>query len=144
MLLVPVVAGCIYNEREKKVLLVKRSPGDRSFDGKWEFPGGKVEDGEGLREALGRELREGLGLPTWIGRLLNATINSYPEYPTDCIVLFYLCDLPANLRDKIRLGVEYCWIHPTEISDFDTLPGVVETANILISLIIKDKWKGEK
>ncbi|HSD11856.1 MAG TPA: NUDIX domain-containing protein, partial [Candidatus Binatia bacterium] len=56
---VRVVAGvCL---RDGKALVCKRSVA-RPHAGKWEFPGGKVEPGETLAEALRRELREELGI----------------------------------------------------------------------------------
>lgn len=47
-------------------MLARRSPKSK-LAGKWEFPGGKVEDGESLRECLKRELIEELGIDTEIG-----------------------------------------------------------------------------
>jgi len=45
----------------KTVLLARRAPG-QSLDGYWEFPGGKIEEGESLHECLKRELFEELGV----------------------------------------------------------------------------------
>jgi 8-oxo-dGTP diphosphatase len=44
------------------VLLAKRSPGRKAYPGLWSFPGGHVEEGESLAEALERELREEIGV----------------------------------------------------------------------------------
>jgi len=55
-----VVAGCIVDE-QMRVLVAQRPPG-KSFEGCWEFPGGKVEPGETCEEALARELGEELGI----------------------------------------------------------------------------------
>lgn len=58
--LVFVVAGALF-DREGRLLLTKRPPG-KSFEGMWEFPGGKVEQGELPEAALSRELLEELGV----------------------------------------------------------------------------------
>ncbi len=54
-----VVAGLI--EKDGRIFLVKRPKG-KTGEGKWEFPGGKVEPGESLLSALKRELKEELGI----------------------------------------------------------------------------------
>ncbi len=53
------VAGII--KKDNKFLLGKRKPGG-SIGGKWEFPGGKVEDGENFKNSLEREFMEELGI----------------------------------------------------------------------------------
>ena len=47
--------------QDNKVLLTRRAPG-QSLEGYWEFPGGKVEEGESLQECLKREIFEELGV----------------------------------------------------------------------------------
>jgi 8-oxo-dGTP diphosphatase len=56
--------------RAGRCLVAQRGPQMR-LAGKWEFPGGKVEDGEDARMALARELREELGLDVEVGALLG-------------------------------------------------------------------------
>lgn len=60
MSLVHVAVGVIL-DRNRNILITRRDP-DRHQGGLWEFPGGKVEDGESLNSALTRELREELGI----------------------------------------------------------------------------------
>jgi len=62
-----VVAAVI--EKDGKVLVVRRKPG-LVAGGMWEFPGGKVEDGETAEKCLERELEEELGVRTRVGELL--------------------------------------------------------------------------
>jgi 8-oxo-dGTP diphosphatase len=56
--------------RDGRCLAAQRGPAMR-LPGKWEFPGGKVEDGEDPRAALVREVREELGLEIEVGELLG-------------------------------------------------------------------------
>ena len=55
------VAAAALVDDEGRVLIAQR-PADKSLGGLWEFPGGKVEPGEGLEAALARELLEELGV----------------------------------------------------------------------------------
>lgn len=57
------VVGAALIDADGRVLLAQR-PAGKADAGLWEFPGGKVEGGEGLEEALVRELREELGIET--------------------------------------------------------------------------------
>ena len=45
-------------ENDNKVLIAKRSTGDPNVFGKWEFPGGKVQDNEDEKHAIEREIKE--------------------------------------------------------------------------------------
>ena len=51
--------------------MIKRSAKEDHYGGKWVFPGGKVEKGESLEEALIRELREELGVEIKVNKLIN-------------------------------------------------------------------------
>ncbi len=69
-----VVAALI--RKDGKVLLTQRWPG-RHLGLTWEFPGGKVEEGEDDREALERELKEELGVTAKIGTCCFETRHGY-------------------------------------------------------------------
>jgi mutator protein MutT len=65
--------------RRGAVLLARRSPARSTYPGLWSFPGGHVEDGETLVEALARELREEIGVTptafTYLGPLWDAHLE---------------------------------------------------------------------
>ena len=61
-----------------KVFIARRAPGENSAGG-WEFPGGKIENGETPQECLKRELYEELGIRTEIGEFVAESIYEYPK-----------------------------------------------------------------
>jgi 8-oxo-dGTP diphosphatase len=64
--------------RGSRVLICQRRE-EQAFALQWEFPGGKVEAGEGLRAALVRELREELGISAVIGPEIATVQHQYAE-----------------------------------------------------------------
>ena len=70
------VAAVALIDRDGRVLLAQRPEG-KSMAGLWEFPGGKVEEGETPEVALIRELEEELGINTWESCLAPLTFASH-------------------------------------------------------------------
>jgi 8-oxo-dGTP diphosphatase len=81
-----VTAGLIIEQRR---ILVTQRVKDSSHGLLWEFPGGKVKEGEDPRVALRRELKEELDVEVEIGKLFDAVFYSYPEYPI--LLMVYHC-----------------------------------------------------
>ena len=78
---VHIAAGALVNARGE--VLVCQRPAHKLYPGEWEFPGGKVEPGEGARAALARELREELGIEVAAARPLIRLRHEYPELAVD-------------------------------------------------------------
>jgi len=89
--LIKVVAAVI--EREGRYLITQRRP-TAVLPLLWEFPGGKVEEGETYEEALKREMLERLSVPIIVGSEISSTTHEYPGY----IVELHLFD--ANLLSR--------------------------------------------
>ena len=81
-----VVAALIIEQR--KILVTQRKK-DAPHGLLWEFPGGKVKEGEEPREALRRELREELDVEAEVGMIFDAVFYSYPAFPI--LLLVYRC-----------------------------------------------------
>ncbi len=71
-----------------KILVTQRKE-DSSHGLLWEFPGGKVKEGEDPRQALQRELKEELDAEAKVGMLFDAVFHTYPEHPI--LLLVYRC-----------------------------------------------------
>ncbi len=71
------VTGAIIQD-EDKFLIGRRGPDEKS-PGMWEFPGGKLEEGESLEECIKRELKEELNIDAEIGELFSNYTYEYPH-----------------------------------------------------------------
>lgn len=71
--------ACAIIERGGKVLCTQRSE-TMTLPLKWEFPGGKIKDGESPEECLRRELNEELGVEVSVGQSLLVTTHHYPVF----------------------------------------------------------------
>ena len=86
-----VVAAALVNSKNE--VLLAQCPEDKRLAGKWEFPGGKLEEGESPEDALVRELNEELGIKVATADLEPFWFLShpYPEYSFHLLMPVYLC-----------------------------------------------------
>ena len=94
---VRVVAAVI--RRDGRILVTRRH-GHAERGGQWEFPGGKVEPGEGEPEALVAEIREELDCAVAVGALLARTTHRYPDLEVE--LAFFACALLPGERAAPR------------------------------------------
>lgn len=92
-----IAVGAILTDAEGRVLLIQR--GHAPSAGRWTLPGGRVEGGETLAEALRRELLAETGLTARMGEL--AEIFEYIDGKYHFVILDYLMDEP---RGELRAG----------------------------------------
>jgi 8-oxo-dGTP diphosphatase len=84
----------------------------------WEFPGGKVEEGEDPREALKRELKEELEVEAKVGRIFDAVFYSYAEYPI--LLLVYHCQIDKGCLKPLGCH-DFRWVNLKELGEL-TMP----------------------
>ena len=105
--------------RRGDAILVTRRPDRPGSPGQWEFPGGKVEPGEGEPEALRRELREELGCDAEVGALLLRHAHAYPDLSVE--LAFYACTLAPG-AEPAAIGVaELAWARRGTLASYDFL-----------------------
>ena len=75
-----VVAAIICDDMNKPTEVFATARGYGEFKGRWEFPGGKIEDGEAPREALIREIKEELDTEIIVGDLITTVEYDYPIF----------------------------------------------------------------
>ena len=117
-----VVAAVV--EKDGRILICQRRRGDR-FELKWEFPGGKVQAGETLQNALLRELREELNVNAQIGVEIHRTRHRYAQIDRELELVFFAARLgpepPANLAFE-----QIVWAEKSELPGYDFLPADLE------------------
>ena len=103
-----------------RVLLAERPEG-KSMAGLWEFPGGKVHDGETPEAALIRELKEELGIDVTASCLAPFTFAShgYPEF--HLLMPLYVC---RKWHGSVtpREGQRLAWVRPNRLADYAMPP----------------------
>jgi|ETNmetMinimDraft_18_1059904.scaffolds.fasta_scaffold09580_2 8-oxo-dGTP diphosphatase len=113
---ITVVSGVI--ERDKKYLITQRTE-HAVLPLLWEFPGGRVEEGERAEEALTRELDYRLGVVVTIGELLSTTRKDYGTYTV--VLQLYSCDIGAQ-EPEPRSVRDLRWVGSHEFNSYEFPP----------------------
>ena len=113
-----VVAAVI--EREGRRLLIGQRRRDDTSPLKWEFPGGKVEEGETPETALARELREELGVTLIQSVPIGSVKHQYADQNEILQIQFYAAAIaePDARPEKFE---RIAWVLPRELGEYDFL-----------------------
>ena len=104
------VVGAMLEKEGGRYLITQRRPG-ASLPLLWEFPGGRVQEGESDAEALARELNEEMGVRVRVGEQVMHLRHDYPDYEIDFRV--FRCSLPTACTSRScsrRLGPSRRWL----------------------------------
>ena len=112
-----VVAGILV-ESDERVLIAERL-GDGPFHGMWEFPGGKIRQGEAAAAALRRELSEEIGVDAHAGHSLMRLDHRYPD--RHVAIEFFIVSEWRNDPRGLE-GQALKWVHIAELDAQDLLP----------------------
>ena len=106
--------------RGRRLLICQRRAQD-PHPLKWEFPGGKAQDGEGEAACLQRELREELAIEATIGPELHRALHSYPNGRTVALTFFHVPTYSGAIKNSQFRTVT--WVEPTQLPAYDFLEG---------------------
>lgn len=103
-------------QNEQKQLLISRRQQGKHLAGKWEFPGGKVEQGESLESAMLRELKEEVGLSATQFTLFDSLNFQYDQL--NLSLHFYL--IKAYEGEPVSLeGQEIKWVSASQLIEYE-------------------------
>lgn len=113
-----VVAGILHQDDR---FLVCQRRGDGPFPHKWEFPGGKIESGEGAGEALRRELKEELDITVEQASEVFRHTHAYADGTRVELVFFDVRAYRGTPRNRVFERI--AWVAAGELQDVDFLEG---------------------
>jgi 8-oxo-dGTP diphosphatase len=113
-----VVAAVI--ERGDRRLLIGQRRKEDSSPLKWEFPGGKVRDGEAAEVALARELREELGVTLTKCVEIGRVRHQYAASPEELEIRFFAATLAEGEASPLCFE-QIAWVLPKELGEYDFL-----------------------
>lgn len=123
-----VVAALI--EKDNKYLIARRSTGSNDVLGKWEFPGGKVEENESDKQAIEREIKEEFGMEIKAIRFLKNNVYNYPDKVVD--LRLYECKYISG-EFSLHDHFEYKFEEKNNIIKYDLCPADISLAQYLIN-----------
>jgi len=113
------VVAAVIERGDRRLLIGQRRKNDTS-PLKWEFPGGKVRDGESPEVALARELQEELGVILVKSAELGRVRHHYAETPEELEVRFFAAAIKES-EPVPRAFEKITWALPKELGDYDFL-----------------------
>ena len=127
------VAAVSLVDIDGRVLIAQRPEG-KAMAGLWEFPGGKVDDGETPEEALIRELQEELGIDVTENCLAPLTFASHRYETFHLLMPLYVCRVWKG-EAAPREGQVLKWVNPMQLRDYPMPPADVPLVAMLRDLL---------
>jgi 8-oxo-dGTP diphosphatase len=127
------VAACALVDADGRVLIAQR-PAGKPMAGLWEFPGGKIEDGEAPEASLIRELQEELGIVVNEACLAPLTFAShaYPDF--HLLMPLYVCRRWEG-QVTAQEGQALAWVKPNRLREYEMPPADVPLISHLMALL---------
>ena len=123
------VSAAALVDPDGRVLLAQRPEG-KSMAGLWEFPGGKVEEGETPEAVLIRELHEELGIETWGSCLAPLTFASHSYEDFHLLMPLFICRKWQG-QPQSREGQRLKWVRGADLRSYPMPPADIPLIPIL-------------
>lgn len=130
--IVLVVAGALVDPDDR--VLIARRPDGKAMAGLWEFPGGKVAEGETPEQALIREFEEELGIDTRESCLAPIAFASHRYADFHLLMPLYVCRVWKGTPAP-REGQELAWVRPVRLGDYPMPPADAPLVAMLRDLL---------
>ena len=132
---IKVVAAVIFRTWEsgiKEVLATQRGYGE--FKDWWEFPGGKIEEGESPQQALTREIKEELDAEISVGDCIGTVEYDYPAFhlSMDC---FYCTLVPGQKAPSLLEHENATWLNAETLKSVKWLPADLDILDTISALL---------
>ncbi|HEX3709242.1 MAG TPA: (deoxy)nucleoside triphosphate pyrophosphohydrolase [Pseudolabrys sp.] len=114
------VVACALVDADGRVLLAQR-PAGKTMAGLWEFPGGKIEDGERPEQSLIRELNEELGIAVSEDCLAPLAFASHSYSDFHLLMPLYVCRRWGGTVTA-REAQQLAWVRPNRLRDYEMPP----------------------
>jgi 8-oxo-dGTP diphosphatase len=114
-----VVVAAVIERSDRRLLIGQRRRTDTS-PLKWEFPGGKVKEGETPEAALARELKEELGATLRKSIPIGRVVHKYAQTSGELEILFYAAEI-SETEVVPRAFEKIAWVLPKELGSYDFL-----------------------
>ncbi len=122
-----ITVTCAIIEKNGKSLIARRAT-DQKLAGKWEFPGGEVEEGESLEECLKRELEEEFGIQAEVGEFITVNKHHYDHISIE-LLAFQATYISGSFTLIDHDQIE--WVSPSELLDYDLAEADIPIAELL-------------
>lgn len=123
------VVGAIIENQNNEVLCALRSP-KMSLPNMWEFPGGKIEQNETLRQAIEREIKEELSCKVEYISTFHDNTHEYDKFTVNLITV--ICKLVSGIPTASEHS-KLIWLNKENLPSLNWAPADIPTVNKLLS-----------
>jgi len=105
-------------EKDGRILIAQRKADDHQA-GKWEFPGGTLEDGETPQACLQREMQEEFGIGIAVSRYFGESVYEY-DHGAIRLMAYHVSWASGNI--ELNDHADFRWVAPEQLSEYDFAP----------------------